>query len=314
MNFPQLLTVITTLFFLMATGFLAGKLGIIDETASKKLSKIILTIGQPCLLLSSLLKKEYSPENLKLGLLTLLFGFIFHFIVAAFAILACSRFKEFDEKKLSQFAIVFGNAGFIGFPILESLFGEKGLFMGAFFVAAFNVLLWTLGLLILAQKRKDIKITPKKVLINFGTIPCAIGIILFTLNAPIPNFVHSTLSYLGGLCTPVSTLIIGALISRSSLAKVFSSGKIYYVCAIKLIIIPIALCAIMTLIGFNYDWVMFATTVCAMPCATAVSMLAETYDINPEYSARVVGMSSVLSVLTLPVVLKFAEFFIGLVR
>lgn len=314
MNFSQLLTVIATLFFLMVAGFVAGKLNIIDEAASKKLSKIILTIGQPCLLLSSLLKKEYSPENMKLGLLTLLFGFIFHFIVAAFAILACSKFKDFNEKKLSELAIVFGNAGFIGFPILESLFGEKGLFMGVFFVAAFNVLLWTLGLLILAQKRKDIKVTPKKVLVNIGTIPCAIGIIIFALNLPIPDFVHSTLSYLGGLCTPISTLIIGALISRSSLTKVFSSGKIYYVCAIKLVILPILLGAIMTLLGFNYDWVMFATTVCAMPCATAVSMFAETYDINPEYSARMVGMSSLLSVVTLPIVLKFTEFFIGLVR
>jgi len=96
--------------------------------------------------------------------------------------------SDIDEKKLSEFSMVFGNIGFLGLPILDSLFGDKGVFMGAFFVASFNVLIWTLGIVILAKGRDDIKVTVKKIFLNYGTVPCAIGLLLFVLNFKLPDF------------------------------------------------------------------------------------------------------------------------------
>ncbi len=312
MDFSAFLSVVVTLFALMVIGFLLGKLNIMDEVASKRFSKLILTVAQPCLIVASLLKMEYSEENLGLGFLSFAVGFAVHLFMVLIAFLLTRGFKSLDEQKLSEFSMVFGNIGFLGLPILDSLFGDKGVFMGAFFVASFNVLIWTLGIAILAKGRSDIKVTVKKVFLNYGTVPCAIGLILFVLNSELPSFFTSTVNYLGNLCTPISTLIIGGLLSRSSLKKTFLSLKTYYTCFSKLIIMPLIICVIMKLIGIDAMWIMVVVTVAAMPSATTVSMMAETYDISPEYSARAVGLSSILSIITMPLIIKLAEFIVNM--
>ncbi len=313
MDFNALLNIIVTLFLLLSVGFVANKIGIIDETASKKLSKLIISIGQPCLIISSLINVEYSKENLKLGLSTLGLGILIHIAMSAIAFLACRPLrKNIDEQKLTEFAMVFGNAGFIGFPILESLFGSKGVFMGSFFLISFHLVLWTWGIAILARKRKDIKLTIKKIFINYGTVPSTIGIIIFIANLPVPKPIGDTFAYLGNLCTPISMLIIGALLGRSELKKLFTTTKIYYLSAMKLIVIPLIITIGMMLIGFSNEMILFMTAVCCMPSATTVSMLAELHNIDPEYSAQAVGMTSILSVVTIPVVMYLANLIISL--
>ena len=147
----------------------------------------------------------------------------------------------------------------------------------------------------------------KKIFINLGTIPCLIGILLFIINLNMPVYFSTTLSYLGNMCTPVSMLIIGALIGRRNLVSLFTSFKVYYLSAMKLIVTPLIVCLVMKLLGVNTEMILFMTTVCALPSATMVSMLAEMHNINPEFSAQLVGMSSLLCVVTIPVILKIAE-------
>lgn len=312
MNFSAFLSVVATLFALMVLGFVLGKLKIMDEVASKKFSRLILTVAQPCLIVSSLIKMEYSAENLSLGFMSFGIGFALHLFMVLVAFLLTRGFRDIDEQKLSEFSMVFGNIGFLGLPILDSLFGDKGVFMGAFFVASFNVLIWTLGIVILAKGRDDIKVTVKKIFLNYGTVPCAIGLLLFVLNFKLPAFFTSTIGYLGNLCTPISTLIIGGLLARSSLKKIFLSGKTYFTALSKLVIMPLIVCVIMKLLGFDELWTIVVVTVAAMPSATTVSMMAETYEIKPEYSAHAVGMSSILSVATMPLIIKAAEFIVSL--
>ncbi len=311
MNFSALLNMIITLFLLLIVGFIAGKLNIITSTASKNLSRLIITVGQPAMIIYNLIKMDYSRENLGLGFLTVLFGLILHIGIAAFSYAAFLRFKNIDERKISEFAAIFANVGFIGIPILESMFGDKGGFMGAFFIVSFQLVLWTWGIMILARKRQDIKITPKKVILNYGTVPSAIGIGLYLLKG-IPSFVipqpfMMALSYIASLCTPISTLIIGALLASRSVKQILGNGKIYYLCAVKLFIVPILVCAVMRLLGFSADWIYFAATVASMPSATTVTMLAELYDISPAYSAQAVGTTSLLSILSMPCVIWIAQ-------
>ncbi len=307
MDFTSLLNTIATLFVLMIAGFIASKCNIIDEISSKRLSKLILSIGQPFLIINSLLGVEFSKENLLLGLTTLIVGFIVHGIIAVIAYVCCCKFKNLDERKISEFAIILGNVGFIGFPILDSLFGARGLFMGAFFVISFNIVLWTWGVAILARKRDDIKLTVKKVLLNYGTVPSAIGILLFVLNFQLPTFVHTSASYLASLCTPISVLITGALLARQTFKEILLSPKVYYVCFIKLAVIPLVICGLAKLLGFSYEWILFLTTVSAMPSATSAAMMSELHDISPGYAAEVVGTTSLLSIASMPCILWIAD-------
>ena len=310
--FDSLISMIATLFILLVVGFCAGKFKIIDSIASKRLSALILKVAQPALIIESLIGMEYSTENLLLGLKALALGFGIHTFMGVVAYFACIKFKKLDERKITEFALVFGNCGFIGIPIMRSMYGDVGAFMTSFFIVSFNILIWSWGISILARKRGDIKLTPRKIFFNFGSVPSIIGFMLFIIPAffpafALPTFVTTSISYVGSLCTPVSTMIIGALLSTRTVKQIFGSGKVYYLCAFKLVIIPVLVCVIMKLLGFDEMWILFGTAITAMPSATAVSMQAELYDISPGYSAQCVGTSSLLSVATMPCVIMLAE-------
>jgi predicted permease len=312
MDFSALLTTITTLFIMLIVGYIASRLGIIDQIASKKLSALIVNVGQPTLIIYSIIKIQYSAENLSLGLKTLAMGFAIHFIGAALALIACMKIKNLDERKLIEFSIVFGNTGFIGIPIMESLFGDMGAFMGSFIIVSFNVLAWTLGILILGRGRDDIKLTLKKALINKGTVPSLIGFALFLIPSfwkgfRLPEFALSSLSYLASLCTPISMLIIGALLASRTPKQIFGSAKIYYLCFLRLIALPMIVCISMKLLGFDGMWILAATALTSMPSATMVSMLAEIYDISPGFSAQGVGTTSLFSIATMPCIIFIAQ-------
>ena len=167
-------------------------------------------------------------------------------------------------------------------------------------------------MMILGRGRSDIKLTVRKAFINLGTVPSAIGFVLFLMPFELPGFMVSSLSYISSLCTPVSMLIIGALLAGRTLKQMFCEGKAYYHCLFKLVLIPMAVCLIMKLLGFGDNWVLFATAITAMPSATSVTMFAELHDISQGYSAQCVGTSSLLSLATMPMVIYLAEIIITL--
>ena len=166
-SFSSLIQIIVVLFLLLATGFASRKLGIIDEVASKRLSKLIVNIGQPMMIIYSLIRIEYSLENTKAGFTMLALGIGVHILLCVMAFFAAKGVKDFNEHKIAEFSLIFSNAGFIGFPIFRSIFGDIGEFWGAFYIIGFHLFVWTWGMIILARGRKDIRMNwnvtiPKK--------------------------------------------------------------------------------------------------------------------------------------------------------
>lgn len=317
MNFTALLTIIATLFLLMACGFFARKRGIIDDVASKRLSTLIIKIGQPMMIISALTEAEFSYENLGDGFLYIGIGIVFHAVMGGLAFLLCKGFKDLDERKITEFSLMFVNGGFIGFPILEALFGAKGLFLAAFFNISFHLFIWSWGVAILARKRSDIKLTVRKIFINLGSIPCLIGVLIYMLVIPFPDFVlpaflSKFFMYLSNLCTPISVLITGALLATRTPKQIFGSGKIYYFSAMKLLVLPLIVCVICKLIQLPQDMILFVTVEAALPAASSITMFSEIYGLNSGYASQTVGTSSLLSVGTLPLVLLVAQWIVAL--
>ena len=311
MDFPAFLSTVITMFAILVVGFVLGKMGVINSTASKNLSKLIIMIGQPALIIHSIIGKTYSPANLKLALTSLAFGLVIHIVMAIIAYFACIRIKDPDDRKITEFAMIFGNIGFLGIPVMGALFPENGAFVSTFFIVSFNILLWIIGIGIMARKRDDIKLTVKKAFINKGTVPSLIGFIIFLIPSvfpsfKVPTFAGDTISYIASLCTPISMLIIGALLSGRTVKQVFGSGKVYYLCLFKLLIIPVFFAVVLKLIGVSDFWILFITAVSAMPSASATSMFAELYDTAPGYSAQCVGTSTLLSLATMPLIILLA--------
>ena len=319
--FPRLLTIILTLFFLMICGYICRKTKIIDDKASKALSRLIVTVGQPMMIIGALNNIKFSKENLTTGWQVLLISLVMHVLMATMALLICRPMRKgnFDRAKVFEFSLVFANAGFIGFPILDSIFGNGiGSFMGAFYVVFFNIFIWTWGILILSRERDDIKLTPKKILINYGTVPCAIGVLLFLLQpyivpaegsvfAPAYDALSQMFNYLGSLCTPISVLVTGSLLATMPLSDMFKNGRLYLHSGIKLLVFPVILCLLAKLVGLNDTYVLLVTAMAGVPSAAMVTMLAELHDIEPGYASQSVGMTSILSTATLPLVMLFAQ-------
>ncbi len=317
MDFLALLTIIATLFLLMACGFFARKVKIIDDVASKRLSTLIIKIGQPMMIVSALVEAEFSMENLTDGLIIVALGMVLHALMAVMAFFLCKGFRDLDERKITEFSLVFTNAGFIGFPIMEALFGAKGLFLASFYVISFHLFIWSWGIAILARKRPDIKLTVRKIFINLGSVPCLIGVLIYMLGIPFPGFalpafLSKFMMYLSNLCTPISVLITGALLATRTPKQIFGSGKIYYFSAMKLVVIPLVVCIIGKLVGLPEYLVLFATVEAALPSAATITIFSEMYDLNAGYASQTVGTSSLLSVGTLPLVLLVAQWIVSL--
>ena len=332
LDFLAFLGVVITLFLLMICGWIAARLNVIDDTASNRLSALIIKIGQPMMIISALVNAEFSWDNLKSGFWMVLIGFGLHIGMAAMAFICCKPFRDTDERKLTEFSLILTNCGFIGFPIMEALLGPTGLFLAAFYNISFQVTLWTWGIAILARGRDDIKLTVKKALLNLGTIPCLIGVALYVLNgavlvpyvlphineafpvlaltSAIPGFIKQFFSYLGGLCAPISLLITGALLAKRTPKQIFGSPKMYALLALKLFAFPLIVCLATHLLGLDKTNVLFCTAMAGLPTATSAVMMGTLYNINPGYAAQTVSISSLLSVVSLPVVLKVSDWII----
>ena len=308
-DFTSLLNTIATLFLLLSVGFIAAKAKIVDEIGTKKLSDFVLKIGNPILIINAIIGINFSFENLKLGFFTLGAGILIHVLMAIIAFLIALRIKNQNERKITEFTMIFGNVGFIGLPILNSLFGAEGLFFGAFIVVGFNVFIWTWGVSIIARGRADIKLTVKKIFLNYGTVPSAIGLVIYCIKyfTELPTFLYTTTSYLSSICTPITMIITGALLARRTVSQIFFTPKVYLVAAVKLVAVPLIVCALTSLIGLSDMWVLFFTAIIAMPSAAMVSMFASVYDINPDYAAQIVGTTSLLAMGTIPLVLWIAQ-------
>ena len=319
MDFFALLSIILTLFVLLVVGFCCRKLGIITGPYSKGLSQLIISVGQPAMIIAALANAPYTKENVTVAWQVTLISFAMHTLLAILAFLICRLLKKNpDQIKIFEFALVFGNCGFIGFPILDSILGKGiGSFMGAFYVISFHLFLWTWGIVILGRGRDDIPMTPKKALLNYGTVPCAIGVALyflkpvFDLTAEL-DFLGTALDYLGNLCTPISVLVTGALLATLPFQKLFTNRRIYLHSAIRLLAFPVIFCLLARLAGLDTPYVLMVTAMAGVPSAATVTMLAELHDIDPAYASQTVGVSSVLSTVSLPIVMLFAQWVCGI--
>lgn len=315
MDMLAMLSVIGMLFLLLACGFICRRTGVIDHTGSKKLSELIIKVGQPFMIVSALSQQEYTTENLHLALIATGIGIGMHVLTAAFAFFALKPVRNLDERKICEFGTIFANTGFLGFPIMRALFGEKGLFMAAFYIIGFNVLLWTWGIVVLGRGRSDIRMTAKKAFFNYGTIPCVIGFLVFLSRAwfgnyVIPDAISGFLNALSNLCTPISVLVTGSLLATVRVRSFFERKSIWYLVAIKLLIWPVLVCLLAKLFRLPSMYALFCTAMAALPSASTVAMLTEMYDIEPGYSSQIVGLTTLLFIGTLPLIMLMAQWII----
>jgi len=301
-EFNAIINTTVTMLILMAIGFAASKFRVIDETASKNLSALIVNVGQPFLMVSSLVNAEFSIENLKTGAGVIAIAAAVHLIAILISQGVTAGFKNTNEKQITRYGMVFANNAFYGFPILKAVFGDVGVFWGSFYCVVFNLLCWTWGIFVISRANKEIRTSPRKLFLNIGTLSVLLGVVLYVTRCEVHESVRSALSYAGGLCTPISMLLVGAALSRLSFKKMFASGGVYLTCLIKLVVLPLVCGGLAKLIGLPQEMVLFSAIMAGMPTAAVTEAFAEKYDVAPGYASTLVGMTALLSVATVPLV------------
>lgn len=306
-----------TLFCYMIPGFILRKTKLANEGFAKALSVFTLYVAQVAMLLHGFMV-EFDLSVLKgIGLVFLL-GFISH---SLFYILARRMFKKAPERmrRVLQFGIVFSNAGYMGIPVISDVFGPEYTIYATVYVVWFNVFAYSLGRLIYTDDKKYISV--KKIFINPAVIPIGIGLIIFlsgaggwiqsmltqtTFAGEIVNIFYNVIVVLKNMVAPASMMVIGARLADISFKGILKDKYIYPFVFIRLFLFPAIMWAIMkilNIVGFIDGTVMSIVLILtSTPAAAITTMFAELYDGDSPYAGKLVALTTVLSIATMPIV------------
>lgn len=282
----------------MIVGIYARKKNIITKEANKSLSDLLVNITLPFLLVSSF-NYSYSKDMLTKAKIIFIYSVIIHLILIFASKLFALRYPE-RSKKVLRFITIFSNSGFMGYPVLEGLFGKIGIFYGAIFNIPFNIFMLSVGVMIYTGK-KDLK-TLKGVLMHPGIIATLIGLIMFIFSIKLPYPIYTTLNIVGSMTTPLAMLIVGAMLAEVKLKEIFQGSIVYYASFIRLMVVPFITLIILKLLHADKLLMQISVITEAMPAAVLASVFAEKYGADTVLASRSVFITTILSMITIPII------------
>lgn len=295
------------MFIMISLGFILVKLKLIDIGAKKTLSNILVYLVVPFMIINSYVT-EYNQTIMN----NLLYTFLISFVVLILGIVFVffiSLFYHIDSKRILMFAMMFSNAAYMGFPLVEAMFGADGLIYASGFVSMFNILLWTIGYMIVSRSFsfKTAVVGILKTPVLYALI---IGIIIFFFQIPIPNLILKPISLIGAMNTPLSMIITGMIIASSNIFKAIKNKYLWLSSVIRLIIIPfisLGVILLFNLVGVNKDVLKIVFILEACPCAAITSIFAIKFNYDENLAASLVVVTTLISAVTLPLFVLLVE-------
>jgi predicted permease len=283
----------------MAIGVVARKTQIMTDAVNRGLAELLLYVTLPFMIVVSF-QMEFSRDLLMNAALLLLISLVIH-TAAVFIGKALFKNVQPDKNKVLRFATVFSNCAFMGFPVLDSIYGQIGVFYGSIYVVAFNIFLWTYGI-VLFTNDKDWKVL-RKVLYNPGNIAVVAGVTLFYFSLRLPDPLHRMFQMVGGTTTPLSMIIVGARLANTRVRDVLTDSAVYAITLIRLIVLPLAVFFLLRLTPLDPIALGVCVLAVAMPAAANTTIFAERYHANPEFASRCVFVTTILSIVTIPLIM-----------
>lgn len=291
------------MFLLMSVGFVGSKIGMITEETSKRLSAIVVNIANPAMILVSGISDERMEGRELLSLTVVILAIYAVLLLLAYLLPVLLRVDP-KSRGIYQAMTVFSNIGFMGYPIIAALYGSSAVLYGALYSIPFNILIYTFGVSALRKKENGAekkKLSLKEVL-NIGVITSIISLILYLWQIRVPGFLTDTLSYLGNLTAPLSMMVIGASMTSISLRELFTDVRLLLFSLIKLLLIPVFGMLLIRQVVTNEVICGVFMIMLATPAGSMIAMLAQEYDGDYETASRGVTLTTLLSVITMPVV------------
>lgn len=293
---------IIIMFLLIITGFLCFRFHLITAEVNKNLSALVLKLINPVLIFTSY-NMEFKIEYLNGLAITFLLAVASHLI----AILLAQGFIRNPQRHdvpVERFTVIYSNCGFMGIPLINGLFGSQGVFYLTTYIAVFNILVWTHGVILMKGK------SDARHFMNAVKTPAIIatilGLILFVSQLALPKVLLSALNYVGSMNTPMAMLVAGATIAQTDILKSFLKVRNYYIAAIKLLVVPLAVLLLLRLFPIDHTILLTVVVASACPAATTGTLFALRYGKNSLYASELFAVSTILSIATLPLLIFIA--------
>ena len=297
------IVIMMTLFVIVLVGFAAGKLGYMGGDFDKRLSNIVIDITCPALILSSTMGGTLPERQFILPLLSIsLLTYILLTIIA----LALPRFLTHnkDEEGIVGFALMFGNVGFIGYPVVASIFGHQAVFYAAVLNVVNTFAVFTVGTMLLQgnEVNKRAAFRPK-VLYSSPMMAAYLAMLIVAFGIDgIPTVISQPLTLIGNITVPAALLIIGSSMSQLSLKTMLGSRTVYATAVFRLAVIPLGLFLLFSVMGFSPLVVNINTVVIAMPVATYGTILCLKLGRDTTLITETTFITTILSVVTIPLI------------
>jgi hypothetical protein len=296
-----MITVMMTLFAIVIVGFVAGKLGYMGGTFDKRLSKLVIDITCPALILSSAMTGELPDRQYILPLL--LISVITYVVLTGVAFLLPRYLtrKESDQGVIG-FALMFGNVGFMGYPVVASIFGHEAIFYAAVLNVVNTFAVFTIGTMLITGKSEvEGRKFQKKVLYSTPMLAAYLTMLIVALRIDnIPAVVSQPLTMIGNITVPAALLIIGSSMSQLSLRSMLGSVTVYVTTLFRLALLPIGVHFLSRALGFDPFVVNINTLVIAMPVATYGTILCLRHGKDTTMMTALTFVTTLLSMLTIP--------------
>ena len=297
-----LLQQMIVLFVLMLIGYYVSKKEYISDATFKQLSWIVVYVACPAMVISGSVNSGKMMEGrdlfATLALTVLVYAVLILIGFVSPVILGVPK----EDRGVYKVMMIFSNIGFMGFPLISSLYGTDALLYAALFQIPFNVLIYTYGILVLKKKTDDNEKLDLKKILNIGVICCIISIVIALFQIETPDFVKSTVSNLSNLTAPLSMMVIGASLTKIKFRELFTDVRLLLFCGLKLLVIPVVLLFVLKQFIANEMVLGVCMVVLSTPVASMTAMLAQQYEGNYSLASKGVAVSTILSVITMPIV------------
>ena len=297
MSFWDTLAEMLVLLFAMAAGFAANRLGILGGETDQKISRLLLCLTLPAMLVGSVCTGDALPETSvvlgTLGVAVVFYALEFAFVLAVPPLLGGTP----GQRGVWRYTLAFPNVAFIGYPVVTALFGPEALFYAVILVMPFNLMTFTLGpLLLTGAKRFSLR-----QMLSPCVLASALALGLALLRLRPPEIVGEALNFVGSITVPLSLLFVGSLLAGIPLGRMLASPRLWILTAVRLLILPTVLCLLLRWMGTESLILGVAVIQMAMPAAMNGSLLCMEYGGDAECMAQITFVSTLASIVTIPI-------------
>ncbi len=294
---------VVIMLILMMLGFILTKTKVFSETGVKNMTDLVLYFVTPCVIIRSF-SRPFDKDTLKSILISFACALGIHILSIIVAHLTIHS-KDYSRECVLRYSLVFANCGYMALPLIEAIVGSEGVLYGTSFIAVFNLISWSYGIVLMSRDRRYI--SPKKMIANPGMIGIAVGLIIFLCSIKLPAVISQPVGYLANLNTPLPMLIIGYHLANSNIKKCITDFYGLFTVFMRLLVIPLAVLGLLMLCNIKGNMLLALILSVSSPVAANTTMFAAKFERDTELSVNMVSLSTVISVITIPIIVTVTK-------